>query len=154
MSHLAERFSRAGLDLRLVGAPFTSNPDIFALDIRRTRPHDVRTEHFIAWMGKADNTVQVQAIDKAERQLVLFVREARRSFTEDVPSWAMSRITAPIGSSEWRRTVALRAQVDPKSLVYLRGSVLDYEIQLMQHGFKFKNPNEKAACGCGESFSV
>ena len=44
--------------------------------------------------------------------------------------------------------------VDPKSLVYLRGSVLDYEVQLMQHGFKFQNPNEKSSCGCGESFSV
>ena len=33
---------------------------------------------------------------------------------------------------------------DPKSLLYLRGSVLDYEkSQLMQHGFKFQNPNEK-----------
>lgn len=48
----------------------------------------------------------------------------------------------------------LRVVVDPKSLVYLRGSVLDYEIQLMQHGFKFQNPNEKGSCGCGESFSV
>lgn len=48
----------------------------------------------------------------------------------------------------------LRVVVDPKSLVYLRGSVLDYEIQLMQHGFKFQNPNEKSNCGCGESFSV
>jgi iron-sulfur cluster assembly protein len=48
----------------------------------------------------------------------------------------------------------LRVVVDPKSLVYLRGSVLDYEVQLMQHGFKFQNPNEKSACGCGESFSV
>ena len=44
--------------------------------------------------------------------------------------------------------------VDPKSLVYLRGAVLDYEIQLMQHGFKFQNPNEKSSCGCGESFAV
>jgi iron-sulfur cluster assembly protein len=48
----------------------------------------------------------------------------------------------------------LRVVVDPKSLVYLRGSVLDYEVQLMQHGFKFQNPNEKSNCGCGESFSV
>ncbi len=48
----------------------------------------------------------------------------------------------------------LSVVVDPKSLVYLRGSVLDYEIQLMQHGFKFQNPNEKSSCGCGESFSV
>jgi iron-sulfur cluster assembly protein len=44
--------------------------------------------------------------------------------------------------------------VDPKSLVYLRGSVLDYEVKLMSHGFKFQNPNEKKGCGCGESFSI
>ena len=48
----------------------------------------------------------------------------------------------------------LRVLVDPKSLVYLRGSVLDYEVKLMQHGFKFQNPNEKGSCGCGESFSI
>jgi len=48
----------------------------------------------------------------------------------------------------------LRIVVDPKSLVYLRGSILDYEVKLMQHGFKFRNPNEKSGCGCGESFTV
>jgi iron-sulfur cluster assembly protein len=48
----------------------------------------------------------------------------------------------------------LRVLVDPKSLVYLRGSVLDYEIQMLQHGFKFQNPNEKSSCGCGESFTI
>lgn len=48
----------------------------------------------------------------------------------------------------------LRVLVDPKSLVYLRGAVLDYEVELMQHGFRFKNPNEKSSCGCGESFTV
>jgi iron-sulfur cluster assembly protein len=48
----------------------------------------------------------------------------------------------------------LNIVIDPKSLIYLRGSVLDYEVKLMQHGFKFKNPNEKTGCGCGESFTV
>jgi iron-sulfur cluster assembly protein len=48
----------------------------------------------------------------------------------------------------------LNIVVDPKSLIYLRGSVLDYEVKLMQHGFKFRNPNEKSGCGCGESFTV
>jgi hypothetical protein len=120
MNHLAERFARAGLDLRLVGTPFTTNPDIFALDIRRTRPHDVRTEHFIAWMGKEDNTVQVQAVDRAERQIVLFVREARRSFTETVPEWATRTIHAPVGSAGWRRIVAQRVGLDPRELVVRR----------------------------------
>lgn len=44
--------------------------------------------------------------------------------------------------------------VDPKSLVLLNGSTLDYEIKLMQRGFKFVNPQEKSGCGCGESFGV
>ncbi|GAB4201348.1 MAG: iron-sulfur cluster assembly protein IscA [Sandaracinaceae bacterium] len=48
----------------------------------------------------------------------------------------------------------LKVVVDPKSLVYLRGSVLDYEVKLMSHGFKFRNPNEKKSCGCGESFGI
>jgi iron-sulfur cluster assembly protein len=48
----------------------------------------------------------------------------------------------------------LQVVVDPKSLVYLRGAVLDYEVKLMQHGFRFVNPNEKSGCGCGESFQI
>ena len=48
----------------------------------------------------------------------------------------------------------LKVVVDPKSLVYLRGTVLDYEVKLMEHGFKFRNPNEKAGCGCGQSFGI
>jgi iron-sulfur cluster assembly protein len=48
----------------------------------------------------------------------------------------------------------LKVVVDPKSMVYLRGTVLDYEVKLMQHGFKFVNPNEKKGCGCGESFAI
>lgn len=48
----------------------------------------------------------------------------------------------------------LTVVVDPKSMVYLRGSVLDYEVKLMSHGFKFQNPNEKKSCGCGESFGI
>lgn len=48
----------------------------------------------------------------------------------------------------------VRVVVDPKSLVYLSGSVLDWEQKLMSQGFKFRNPQEKASCGCGHSFTV
>jgi iron-sulfur cluster assembly protein len=48
----------------------------------------------------------------------------------------------------------VRVVVDPKSLLYLNGSVLDWEQTLMQQGFKFVNPNEKSSCGCGHSFTV
>jgi iron-sulfur cluster assembly protein len=44
--------------------------------------------------------------------------------------------------------------VDPKSLIYLNGMILDYQESLMQSGFVFDNPNAKKACGCGTSFSA
>ena len=44
--------------------------------------------------------------------------------------------------------------VDPKSLPYIDGMVLDYTREGLNEGFKFKNPNVKNECGCGESFGV
>jgi len=44
--------------------------------------------------------------------------------------------------------------VDPKSALYLRGTVLDYSDKMIGGGFKFSNPNAKASCSCGESFSL
>jgi len=48
----------------------------------------------------------------------------------------------------------VRVFVDPKSYLYLMGTELVYEEGLIASGFKLRNPNEKAACGCGESFTV
>jgi iron-sulfur cluster assembly protein len=48
----------------------------------------------------------------------------------------------------------VRVVVDPKSLIYLSGTLLDWEQTLMKQGYKFVNPHEKAGCGCGHSFSV
>ncbi len=44
--------------------------------------------------------------------------------------------------------------VDPKSLIYLDGTELDYGKEGLNEGFKFNNPNVKDECGCGESFTV
>ena len=44
--------------------------------------------------------------------------------------------------------------IDPKSLTYLKGSVLDYEERLLKKGFIFTNPAEDKSCGCGKSFSI
>jgi iron-sulfur cluster assembly protein len=44
--------------------------------------------------------------------------------------------------------------VDAKSLVYIDGTELDFAKEGLNEGFKFNNPNEKATCGCGESFTV
>lgn len=44
--------------------------------------------------------------------------------------------------------------VDPKSLVYIDGTELDFVREGLNEGFKFNNPNVADECGCGESFTV
>lgn len=44
--------------------------------------------------------------------------------------------------------------VDPKSLTYLDGTEMDFVKEGLNEGFKFRNPNQKGECGCGESFTV
>ena len=48
----------------------------------------------------------------------------------------------------------VKVLVDPKSLQYIDGTVLDYAREGLNEGFKFRNPNVKDECGCGESFNV
>ncbi len=51
-------------------------------------------------------------------------------------------------------TAGVRVLVDSKSALYLRGTHVDHSNALVAGGFKFSNPNAKASCSCGESFSV
>lgn len=50
--------------------------------------------------------------------------------------------------------LGVRIVCDPKSFLYLNGTEIDFEDNLMGRGFKFGNPNAAKSCGCGESFSV
>ena len=43
---------------------------------------------------------------------------------------------------------------DPKSLLYLNGTTVDFKDEIMGRGFVFQNPNANTSCGCGSSFSV
>jgi iron-sulfur cluster assembly protein len=47
-----------------------------------------------------------------------------------------------------------RIFVDPKSILYLNGTTLEYEDTLMRQGFVFQNPNATRSCGCGSSFTA
>ena len=44
--------------------------------------------------------------------------------------------------------------IDPKSMPYIDGTELDFGKEGLNEGFKFRNPNVKSECGCGESFNV
>lgn len=48
----------------------------------------------------------------------------------------------------------INVYIDPKALLFVIGTEMDYVDEKIQSGFKFRNPNEKGQCGCGESFYV
>ncbi|MGF7160180.1 iron-sulfur cluster assembly protein [Rhodoligotrophos appendicifer] len=44
--------------------------------------------------------------------------------------------------------------IDPAAILFLLGTEMDYQTSLLSSGFTFKNPNQKSACGCGESVNL
>lgn len=47
----------------------------------------------------------------------------------------------------------VRVYLDPKSMLLVRGTEIDFETGIRGHGFRFANPNVDSSCGCGESIS-
>jgi len=48
----------------------------------------------------------------------------------------------------------VKVLIDPKAIMYLLGTEMDYKKEELSSTFVFKNPNETERCGCGESFKV
>ena len=48
----------------------------------------------------------------------------------------------------------VRVLIDPKAVMFLIGTQMDFVEEKFKSGFVFNNPNSKGECGCGESFSV
>ena len=69
-------------------------------------------------------------------------------------SYAMRLDTQPRDRDKVFEEFGARIFVDPKSLLYLNGTVLEYEETLMRQGFVFQNPNAARNCGCGSSFTA
>ncbi len=69
-------------------------------------------------------------------------------------SYKLKFVPAPKRGDILVRTAGMPVVVDSKSALYLKGTQLDYSSALVAGGFKFSNPNAKASCSCGESFSV
>jgi iron-sulfur cluster assembly protein len=48
----------------------------------------------------------------------------------------------------------VKVLIDPKAVLFLLGTKMDFEVDKLSARFVFKNPNETSACGCGESVSI
>lgn len=69
-------------------------------------------------------------------------------------AYKLEYVDEPQSEDQVFESHGVKVFIDPKSLVYLQGTELDYAREGLNEGFKFQNPNEKATCGCGESFTV
>jgi iron-sulfur cluster assembly accessory protein len=69
-------------------------------------------------------------------------------------SYKMKFVSEPRRGDILVETGGVHVVVDSKSALYLKGTHVDYSSAMVAGGFKFTNPNAKASCSCGESFSV
>jgi iron-sulfur cluster assembly protein len=70
-------------------------------------------------------------------------------------SYTFSWERAPRGGDEvFEGPDGAKIFVDKKSLLFLKGTTLDYDTALLTQGFVFHNPNAKSTCGCGSSFGA
>ncbi|HSU86761.1 MAG TPA: iron-sulfur cluster assembly accessory protein [Chthoniobacterales bacterium] len=68
--------------------------------------------------------------------------------------YKMDLVDGPANRDIMVESCEVRVVVDPKSALFVSGSVLDYSDDLQKGGFKVTNPNAVAHCSCGESFSA
>ncbi len=68
--------------------------------------------------------------------------------------YKMDLVDGPANRDILVETGGIRVVVDPKSALFVSGSVLDYSDDLQKGGFKVTNPNAVAHCSCGESFAA
>ena len=69
-------------------------------------------------------------------------------------SYVMEYAKAPNPNDEIIEDKGVKVLIDPKAIMYLLGTEMDYKKDELSSTFVFKNPNETERCGCGESFKV
>lgn len=68
--------------------------------------------------------------------------------------YKMDLVDGPVARDILVESSGVRVVVDPKSALFVSGSLLDFSDDLQKGGFKVTNPNAVAHCSCGESFSA
>jgi iron-sulfur cluster assembly protein len=67
--------------------------------------------------------------------------------------YTMEYVDTPDPNDEVVEQDGARVLIAPMAQMFLFGTEIDYEVTLLESGFKFNNPNVSEACGCGESIS-
>jgi len=69
-------------------------------------------------------------------------------------SYTLDYVSEPIKGDDHIVDKGVDVFVEPKATLYLLGTVMDFEEDMLKSGFTFKNPNQTGECGCGESVTL
>jgi len=69
-------------------------------------------------------------------------------------SYTMEFAEAVAANDEVVEDKGVKLLIDPKALLFLLGSEMDFKVDKLAASFVFRNPNETSACGCGESVAI
>ena len=113
---------------------------------------------------KIGNERLVKVTENASRKLVsLLEKQGRQNGALRVAvigggcsglQYKMDLVDGPANRDILVQSCNVRVVVDPKSALFVSGSLLDYSDDLQKGGFKVTNPNAVAHCSCGESFAA
>lgn len=66
-------------------------------------------------------------------------------------SYTLDYVMAPVAGDDHVNDRGVDVWIDPKATLFLLGTVMDFEEDVLKSGFTFTNPNQTGECGCGES---
>ena len=97
---------------------------------------------------------QIKEILARTEQAVVGVRVGVKNGGCAGMSYTMEYAQAQNPRDEVIEDKGVRLLIDPKAVLFLLGTEMDFKVDKMSSGFVFNNPNQTAACGCGESVSI
>ena len=69
-------------------------------------------------------------------------------------SYTMEMAAEAAPADEVIEDKGVRILIDPKAVLFLLGTEMDFKVDKLSSGFVFQNPNQTSACGCGESVAI
>ena len=69
-------------------------------------------------------------------------------------AYTLDYVSEPVEGDDHVVDKGVDVYVEPKATLFLLGTVMDFEEDILKSGFTFKNPNQTDACGCGESVTL
>ena len=114
----------------------------------------MRNSRFKAMSLSESAAARVKEIVAAAEKPIVGVRVGVKNGGCAGMSYTMEFAEAVAANDEVVEDKGVKLLIDPKALLFLLGSQMDFKVDKLATSFVFKNPNETSACGCGESVAI